>query len=206
MFYRSTTLSHSHYAGRWTIPAEDQRYDRKVVNQLGLEYAKAIDSPEKEAKLLQVLECFHGYLMKYVVMIIRGTIPPVNTPYGKDAKELLRTLSPRGAVLDKEQIDRTCKTLHLAFKQATTEEIYDMLVFCLIKAARKYDPFYTDKVEEVCGIINVLPKQFTEQHLLDRVGYDCTGILRSLVRKHYLRSITGKKKVVVNRPAPPSLA
>jgi hypothetical protein len=116
MFYRSTTLSHSHYAGRWTIPVEDQRYDLKVVNQLGLEYAKAIDSPEKEARLLKVLECFHGYLMKYVVMIIRGTIPPVGTHAGKDAKELLRTLSPRGAVLDKEQIDRTCKTLHLAFK------------------------------------------------------------------------------------------
>jgi hypothetical protein len=97
-------------------------------------------------------------------------------------------------VLDKEQIDRTCKTLHLTFKQATTEEIYDTLVFCLIKAARKYDPFYTDKVEEVCGIINVLPKQFTEQHLLDRVGYDCLGILRSLVRKHYLRSVTGRRR------------
>jgi hypothetical protein len=97
MFYRSTTLSPSHYTGRWTIPAEDQRYDLKVVNQLGLEYAKAIDSPEKEARLLQVLECFHGYLMKYVVMIIRGTIPALNSHAGKDAKELLRTLSPRGA-------------------------------------------------------------------------------------------------------------
>ena len=104
MFYRSTTLSSSHYAGRWTIPAEDQRYDLKVDNQLGLEYAKAIDSPEKEAKLLQVLECFHGYLMKYVVMVIRGMIPAVNTHAGKDAKELLRTLSPRGALLDKEHL------------------------------------------------------------------------------------------------------
>ena len=86
--------------------------------------------------------------------------------------------------------------LHLAFKQLTTEEIYDTLVFCFMRAARKYDPFYTDKVEEVCATINVLPKQFTEQHLLDRVGYDCTGILRALVRKGYLASITGKKKVV----------
>jgi len=195
MFYRSTTLSPSHYAGKWVIPAEDERYDLNVVNPLGLEYAKAIDSPEKEARRLQVIECFHGYLMKYVVMIVRWTIPPVGTHAGKDAKELLRQLSPRGAVLDKEQIDRTCETLHLAFKQASIEEIYDTLVFCLIKAARKYDPFYTDKVEAVCGIINVLPKQFTEQHLIDRVGYDCTGILRSLVRKHHLRSVTGKKVV-----------
>lgn len=194
--FRSTTLSPSHYAGKWVIPDEEKRHDLKVVNQLGLEYAKAIDSPEKEAKLLQVIEYFHGYLMKYVIMILRGTIPPVNSRAGKDAQAMLRTLIPRSVSLDKEQTDRACKMLHLAFKQATTEEIYDTLVFCLIKAARKYDPFYTDKVEEVCAEIDVLPKQFTEQHLVDRVGYDCIGILRSLVRKHYLRNVTGKKKVV----------
>ena len=183
-------------AGKWIIPDEDQRYDLKVVNQLGLEYAKAVDSPEKEAQLLQILECFHGYLMKYVVMIVRGTIPPAGTHAAKDAREMLRTLTPRGVKLDKEQVERACKMLHLAFKQATTEEIYDTLAFCLIKAARKYDPFYTDKVEEVCATIELLPRQFTEQHLTDRVGYDCTGILRSLLRKHYLRSVTGKKKVI----------
>ena len=46
MFYRNTTLSSSHYAGKWIIPAEDQRYDLKVENQPGLEYAKANDSPD----------------------------------------------------------------------------------------------------------------------------------------------------------------
>ena len=129
-------------------------------------------------------------------MIIRGTIPPANSRAGRDAKELLRQLSPRGSVMDREQTEASCKMLHLAFKQMTTEEIYDTLVFCLMRAARKYDPFYADKVEEVCAEINVLPEEFTEQHLLDRVGYDCGGILRTLVRKEYLASITGKKKVV----------
>ena len=155
-----------------------------------------VDSPEKEAKLLQIIECFHGYLMKYVTMVIRGTIPPAQTRAGRDAKEMLRTISPRGSVMNREETDRACKMLHLAFHQATTEEIYDTFLLGLIKAARKYDPFYTDKVEEVCATIELLPKQFTEQHVLDRVGYDSTGILRSLVRKHYLRSVTGKKKVV----------
>ena len=134
--------------------------------------------------------------MKYVTMVIRGTIPPAQTRAGRDAKEMLRTISPRGSVMNREETGRACKMLHLAFHQATTEEIYDTFVLCLIKAARKYDPFYTDKVEEVCATIELLPKQFTEQHVLDRVGYDSTGILRSLVRKHYLRSVTGKKKVV----------
>ena len=183
--FRRTTLSPSHYAGKWAIPEEEQRNDLKAVNQLGYEYATATDSPEKEARLLKILECFHGYLMKYVIMIVRGTIPPANSRAGRDAKELLRQLAPKGPVMDREQTDDTCKMLHLAFKQMTTEEIYDTLVFCFMKAARKYDPFYTDKVEEVCATINVLPKQFTEQHLLDRVGYDCTGILRALVRKGY---------------------
>jgi hypothetical protein len=32
------------------------------------------------------------------------------------------------------------KTLHLAFKNQTTEDIYDTLVFCFVKAARQYDP------------------------------------------------------------------
>jgi hypothetical protein len=205
--YRSTFLSSSHYAGRWIIPSEDQRNDLKVVNQLGYEYAVAPDSAEKEAKLLKVIECFHGYLMKYVVMIVRGTIPPVNSHAGKDAKELLRTLSPRGAVIDKEQIDATCKMLHLAFKQATTDEIYDTLVFCFVKAARQYDPHYADKTRKVCEELYALPKQFTVQRLEARVGFDCTGILRALVRKGYVASVIGKKKVVGYRlgskwPAP----
>jgi hypothetical protein len=34
---------------------------------------------------------FHGYLMKYLCMIVRGTIPPANSRAGKDAKELLRS-------------------------------------------------------------------------------------------------------------------
>ena len=60
--YRSTFLAPTHYAGKWIIPEEDQRNDLKAVNALGYAYAVAPDSPAKEAKLLEVLECFHGYL------------------------------------------------------------------------------------------------------------------------------------------------
>jgi hypothetical protein len=178
------------------IPDEDQRNDLSSVNALGYAYATAPDSAAKEAKLLEVLECFHGYLMKYLCMIVRGTIPPANSRAGRDAKELLRTLAPRGVAPSKSLTDATCKTLHLAFKSQTTEDIYDTLVFCFVKAARQYDPYYADKIKQVCEVIVELPKQFTIQQLEARVGFSCVGILRYLVSKGLLASIVGKKKVV----------
>jgi hypothetical protein len=194
--YRSTFLATSHYAGKWIIPEEEQRNDLAAVNLLGYAYATAPDSAAKEAKLLEVMECFHGYLMKYLCMIIRGTIPPAHTRAGKDATELLRTLAPRGVKFTKPVVDATCKTLHLAFKSQTTEDIYDTLVFCFVKAARRYDPYYADKTKKVCEVICELQKQFTVEQLEARVGFDCIGILRYLVRKGLLASVTGKKKVV----------
>jgi hypothetical protein len=194
--FRSTLLAPSHYAGKWIIPDEDQHYDLKAVNALGIAYATAPDSPAKEAMLLEVMECFHGYLMKYLCMIVRGTIPPANSRAGKDAMELLRTLAPRGVKPSKALTDATCKTLHLAFKSQTAEDIYDTLVFCFVKAARQYDPHYADKIKQVCEVIVELPKQFTIQQLEARVGFSCTGILRYLVRKECLASVIGKKKVV----------
>jgi hypothetical protein len=146
--FRSTFLAPSHYAGKWIIPDEEQRNDLAAVNDLGYAYATAPDSPAKEAKLLEVLECFHGYLMKYLCMIVRGTIPPANSRAGRDAKELLRTLAPRGVAPSKALTDATCKTLHLAFKGQTTEDIYDTLVFCFVKAARQYDPYLRGQNEK----------------------------------------------------------
>ena len=166
------------------------------MNALGYAYATAPDSAAKEAMLLEVMECFHGYLMKYLCMIVRGTIPPANSRAGKDAIELLRTLAPRGSGPGKALTDATCKTLHLAFKQQTTEDIYDTLVYCFLKAARQYDPHYADKIKQVCEEIHELPKQFTPEQLEARVGIDCTGIFRYLVRKGLLASVYGKKKVV----------
>ena len=203
--YRSTTLSSTHYASKWKIPDEHHRNELAVVNQIGYDYAIAPDSSEKEAQLLHVLECFHGYLMKYLVMIVRGTIPGAATKAGRESRMLLHTLAPRGAKGSegsegskpgKSTSDSTCKMLHLAFKGRTTEDIYDTLVFCFMRAVRRYDPYHTEKVKEVCDAINGLPKEFVLEKLVDRVDFDCTGILRSLVRKGFLSSVTGKKKVV----------
>jgi hypothetical protein len=92
--FRSTFLPLSHYAGKWVIPEEEQRNDLAAVNLLGYAYATAPDSLAKEAKLLEVMECFHGYLMKYLCMIVRGTIPPANSRAGRDAMEPPRVATP----------------------------------------------------------------------------------------------------------------
>ena len=136
-------------------------------------------------------------------MIVRGTIPPANSRAGKDAKELLRTLAPRRVPPSKELTDATCKTLHLAFKGQTTEDIYDTLVLCFVKAARQYDPHYADKAKQVCEVVSEFPKKsFTVEYVEARVGFDCTGILRALVRKGFLSSIIGKKKVLAYKVGP----
>jgi len=106
-------------------------------------------------------------------------------------------------------MNATCKTLHLAFQGMTTEDVYDTLVFCFVRAARRYDPHYADKTKKVCEVICDLEKHFTVEDVEERVGFPCTGILRALVRKDFLSSLTGKKKVVGYKlgsrwPAPPS--
>jgi hypothetical protein len=156
-------------------------------------------SPAKEEMVLEILEKFHGYLMKYVTMIIRGTTPPLNTPAGKDSKLMLRTLIPRNTPVTKDTLNAACKMLHLAFKGMTTEDIYDTLAYCFMRAARRYDPYFTDKMKSICEAIHALPTSFKQAQLETRVGFDCTGYLRNLVRKGYLTSVTGKKKVMAYR-------
>ena len=187
---RRTSLSADHYAGKWTVPEEDQRNDLDTINQLGYHYATSPDSFEKEAKLLRVLEAFHPYLMKYLRMIVRGTIPEKSTRWGRESLEMLRTLSRGGSP------EATCKMLHLAFKDATTEDIYDTLTFCFMRAARQYDPFYAQKAQWACKEIDELPKEFTAAQLGKRVPFPCDRILRSLTRKGYLAGVLRKKKVV----------
>jgi hypothetical protein len=93
--YCSTFLLPSHYAGKWLVPEEAHRYDLKEINLFGWEYAVLSDGAEKEARLLVIVEKFHGLLMKYLRMVISGTIPASNSHAGKDALEFLRQMGPR---------------------------------------------------------------------------------------------------------------
>src|ERR1700761_8331425 len=117
-------------------------------------------SPAKEEMLLEILEKFHGYLMKYVTMIIRGTMPPLQSAAAKDSKLMLRTLIPRNTPVNKDSLNAACKMLHLAFKGMTTEDIYDTLAYCFMRAARRYDRYFTDKMKSICEAIQALPPSF----------------------------------------------
>jgi hypothetical protein len=58
------------------------------VTDLGLRYAQA-EGQEKEELSLELLHCFHSYLMKYVDMILRGHLPRYGGRVNEDAKKLL---------------------------------------------------------------------------------------------------------------------
>jgi len=61
---------------------------------------------------------------------------------------------PKGTKFSRTSVMNVCRSLHLAFKGMETEEIYDILMEQLLRAARKYDPFYSDKVGKVVEVIN----------------------------------------------------
>ena len=157
----------------------------------------APDSVEREDMLLRIQEKFHPYLMKYLRMIIQGTIPGMGTRAGNESVTFLKMLAPKDKLKSRVDVSDSCKMLHLAFKGDTTEEIYDTLVVCFMSACRRFDPHYADKTRLACEAINGLPKQFTLEQLNARVPFDCSRILSSLSRKGFLTGITGKKKKVV---------
>ena len=61
---------------------------------------------------------------------------------------------PKGTKFSRTSVMNVCRSLHLAFKGMETEEIYDILMEQLLRAARKYDPFYSDKAGKVVEVIN----------------------------------------------------
>ncbi len=65
---RTTYLSKNHYASKWI----EQPRSVEETNVLGLKFALLSDGPEKEAALLEILQKFHSYLVKYMGMICGG--------------------------------------------------------------------------------------------------------------------------------------
>jgi hypothetical protein len=205
MSFRSANLSSLHYAHDWETASSETLNDVKTVNLLAIDYASLPDGPVKEEKCLAIVRCFHGYLMKYLNMIVRGHLPSLKTPAGKDASKMLSTLVPRGEQAGRENLLKACRMLHLAFKQQSADDIYDTLVMCLMRAIRKYDPHYTNKVRKICETIDQrYPKgkrgdnsTITEPAVTSAVGLDSLSYLRMLVRRGHLVSVAGPKKKVV---------
>lgn len=206
--FRSANLSSEHFASRWPVPTKEDFHGYEETNILGIKYATLPDGPEKQDLMLVLTQCFHGYLMKYLNMIVRGHLPPMNSSAGMEAVKFLNLLSPAGKTDKSNQAyGEICRTLHLAFKQSTTDDIYDSLLMCLMRAVKKYDPFYVDKLKKVCDIIDVKCKgkqrrvgkvpEFTALEVGKKTGTDPNSYLRKLVKRGHLRSIADSKRKVI---------
>jgi hypothetical protein len=69
---KSLSLSPLHYAAKW--PTDVVRTPAELT-KLGAEFVDFPEGHEKERLLVELLQRFHGYLLKYVSMILRGRLP-----------------------------------------------------------------------------------------------------------------------------------
>lgn len=204
--FRAANLSSEHFASKWEVPAKEDFHGYEDTNILGIKYATLLDGTEKEELLLELTRCFHGYLMKYLNMVVRGHLPPSGSSAHRESVKFLNLLSSSGEKSN-SAYGEICRTLHLAFKQSTTDDIYDSLLMCLIRAINKYDPYYVDKLKRVCEAINVKCKgkqrragtvpEFSGQDVTGKLDMDCNSYLRKLVKRGYLYSIADAKKKVI---------
>jgi hypothetical protein len=129
------------------------------VTALGCRYAEFPAGAEKEELLLELCQCFHPYLMKYLVMICRGHVPVAghgtNPNFiNKDVKPFLMYFLPKGQKPGgRWNMSKVVRHLHLAFKGMETEEVYDVLIMHLMTAINGYDPHYKRKVKLVVETI-----------------------------------------------------
>jgi len=176
----------------------NDRYDIVQVNQTAYEFATTTDMQRREELQLKLLECWHGYLCKYLNMIIFGQLPALYLPTGKDAKAFLSLLigpsNPSQAELRNE-----CKTLHLAFKeQQTTDDVYDILVLLFLKVCAHYDPLIPKRTERVCQFIEAQDNPILRsEDISAAMGFDASGSIRVLRNGGYISSIYGPKKIVL---------
>src|SRR3569833_2310916 len=196
---RSYLLSSNHFAYEWQARDFDDRHDVTEVNRVAYEVATTSDASHKEALQLKLLEYFHGYLLKYLNMIIYGQLPALYMPQGKDAKAFLSLLIEHSNPTQVE-LRNACKSLHLAFKeQQSTDDVFDVLVLLFLRVCAHYDPLYPKKTEKVYHFIESKADNpiLRSEDISAGVGFDASGCIRVLVNGKYVSSIQGPKKVVL---------
>jgi len=185
-----------HYAASWKTVGVIKPISE--VTELGRRYAELPnETPEKEDLLLELCQCFHPYLMKYLVMICRGQVPVWGTtgdtiaPVNKDVKPFLLYFLPKGQSLNWRTMNAIVKQFHLAFKGMETEEVYDVLMEQLVATIKGYDPAYTEKVRMAVEVIeNELRKrkQFSFADVGRHLEFDCNRCIRLLGRLGFLKT------------------
>ena len=202
---RSITLPADHYAAKWDTHVH---YTPVALTEMGKKFARLPEGEDKQQRLLELCQAFHGYLTKYMGMVVQGHLPFRAGEVNPDTRLLLQCFIP-GRPVNKVSLGQACRTLHLAFKGMDTGEVYDSLMFCLIKAIGRYDPDYHNKVQRVAKTID---KEFHAKRCInieelsetiDDPQYavdDCTRFLRLLSKHGFLAPVTeGTKQVVAYR-------
>lgn len=196
---RNFLLSANHYASKWTVKEFSDRHDLDVINQKAIDLLNTDDPAVHETLQLEILEAFHGYLLKYFNLIVYGQAPALEGNQGKDALAFLRLLLAKNITADANSLRYAAKHLHLAFKSCvTSDEVYDTLVTVFLDVCSKYDPFYAKKTEEVCHFIAKQPtgKLIRLEEFAGAVAFDPLGCVRLLVRNGFLTSIQGLRKKI----------
>ena len=172
------------------------------INELGRRYAElpaeieGISNSVKQDLLLELCQCFHPYLMKYLVMICRGYVPvlgigPKSGNVNGDVKKFLLFFMPKDKQPNRQVLSVVVRHLHLAFKGMETEEVYDILMEQMVRAINQYDPTYTEKVKLVSETINNELSnctQFTIADVRRHLEFDCDRHIRLLCRRGFLTS------------------
>ena len=85
-----------------------------------------------------------------------------------------------------------CRTFHLAFKGMDADEIYDVMMSLLLRAALKYDPLYSEKVARVIEVIKnseLIGRTFTINDLNNHLDFDGARFVRVLCRNGFLEPL-----------------
>jgi hypothetical protein len=199
---KAITLAAGHYAAAWKT--DEVPRPLREVDDLGRRYAilpaeievsdRSISNPAKEDLLLELCQCFHPYLMKYLVMIRCGHVPVVGVGkernhISKDVVPFLIYFLPKGKKFDRITAHTIVRHFHLAFKGMETEEMYDILMEQLVRAINQYDPFYTDKVKRIVEILDDELSERTQFAVIDvtrHLGFDSDRYIRLLCRRGFL--------------------
>ena len=133
--------------------------------------------------------------MKYPTMICQGHMPVLfdgskDKIVNGDTQRFIQYFLPRNAKVNKASVLAVCRTFHLAFKGMAPDEIYDVLMEQLLKAADKYDPFYSDKVGRVVEILSGkhLPGDFSIDDINQYLDFDGARFVRVLCRHEFLET------------------
>ncbi len=196
-------LPYWHYAAQW--PADSVRTADEVT-ALGLAYTELPEGEPRNAKLLEILQCFHGYLIKYMGMILLGHVPFRGSEVNRDSELMLRRFIPGGRPLDRVTMGQACRTLHLAFKGMDPSEVYDALMIGLVRAINGWDPKYHEKVHAAVKYLKekFSVSRFVSQDVIDKaMGFDSARYIRVLVKRGYLAEAGSKECAGVQMAAWP---